>query len=459
MRILLLDDCPDFLRATRAILGRMGQECLARNEYADALALLTRQTCDLLLLNLHLTSQPDGGLALIPRFLAADKHLKVVALSEQSSVPAAVKALQAGASDFLTKPLSRERLESCLARFESQATPDKPEEIPQKKSPKIADVMFETHVPCMRAVFELATRAAATPTTLLLLGESGTGKTTLAHAIHRLSREKKGDFVTVNCPSLSKELFESDLFGHVRGAFTGAVRDKPGKVAHAAGGTLFLDEIGELPLELQPKLLRLIQEREYERVGDPATLTAHVRVIAATNKNLGEEVRAGRFREDLYYRLNVVPIHVPALRERVADLPGLAKTTLGNLACQIGKPAMTFSEEAMNAIRHYEWQGNLRELHNALEHALIMTNSEQIKVSDFPAYLRGCEAKPTGANGACQVGARVSLEALERAQIEHILEVTASCEEAASVLGIDPTTLFRKRKRYAAQSPVMSESA
>lgn len=307
----------------------------------------------------------------------------------------------------------------------------------------------------MQAVLDLASRAAATPTTLLILGESGTGKTTLARVIHSQSRVKEGPFVTVNCPSLSKELFESDLFGHVRGAFTGAIRDKPGKVAHASGGTLFLDEIGELPLEIQPKLLRLIQEREYERVGDPATLSAHVRVIAATNKNLTEEVRAGRFREDLFYRLNVVPVEVPALRERIADLPLLTQAKLAILTKEMSRPDMKISSEAMCAIRQYGWPGNLRELHNALEHALIMTTGVTIEVGHFPSYLREQEFNAD----TCQVGSMVSLETLERAQIERILAMTDSREEAAFVLGIDPTTLYRKRKRYSAACPVMAVSA
>lgn len=425
-----------------------------------ALAKLGKEDFDVLFFDLQLSDLQRDGLDMIPRFVAADGDLGVVALSSLSSVTLAVEALQAGATDYLPKPLAAGSLKRCLDRIEGKRRSPKKKEARKQPSPPSApspspDGTFETQVPCMRAVFDLVARAAATPTTLLLLGESGTGKTTLARAIHSKSLEKKGPFVTVNCPSLSKELFESDLFGHVRGAFTGAVSDKPGKVAHAAGGTLFLDEIGELPLHLQPKLLRLIQEREYERVGDPETRSAHVRVIAATNKDLAEEVREGRFREDLFYRLNVVPIKVPALRERMGDLPGLAKTTLRNLACGMGKHDMYFSNEAMNAIRLYGWPGNLRELRNAIEHALIMSSDERIDILHFPAYLNGQEPKPVG----CQVGAMVSLEALERAQIEHILEVTTSREEAASVLGIDPTTLCRKRKRYAAKNPEMAESA
>lgn len=460
MRILLLDTCPDFRRITGSFLREMGHDCLAQHTCRAVLSKLKNHEFDVLLFDLQSPDRQGNGLELIPRFLAADNEVGVVALSALSSVTAAVEALQAGAIDYLPKPLATGSLVRCLNRIEDKRFSGKTKVArPQSSRPPLPEGTFETEVPCMREVFDLVTRAAATPTTLLLLGESGTGKTTLARAIHCQSREKQGPFVTVNCPSLSKELFESDLFGHVRGAFTGAVSDKPGKVAHAAGGTLFLDEIGELPLQLQPKLLRLIQEREYERVGDPATLTAHVRVIAATNKDLGKEVREGRFREDLFYRLNVVPIHVPALRDRIGDLPGLAKTTLRNLVCEMGKPDSYFSNEAINAIRHYGWPGNLRELRNALEHALIMSTGGRIEVAHFPAYLNGQESKLNRCAKDCQVGSLVSLEALERAQIEHILEVTTSREEAATILGIDPTTLYRKRKRYSEIQPEMAESA
>ncbi len=445
MRILILDNCPDFCRLTGSSLRQMGHQCFAQDDCKGALNKLASHDFDVLLVDIKVAGCRADGLHLIRSFIASNHQLSVVALGTRVSVGAAVEALQAGAIDYLAKPLNTESLECCLARIEKNRVPGNRKTACGKANGATSpETTFETQVPLMQAVVDLAARAAPTPTTLLILGESGTGKTTLARAIHNQSREKEGPLITVNCPSLSKELFESDLFGHVRGAFTGAVRDKPGKVAHAAGGTLFLDEIGELPLEIQPKLLRLIQEREYERVGDPATLSANVRVIAASNKNLGEEVRAGRFREDLFYRLNVIPLEVPALRERIPDLPGLAKIKLRTLAREMDKTVMDFSSEAMDAIRQYDWPGNLRELHNALEYALVMTTGRRIEVEHFPSYLR--KNKPNA--GRCQIGAMVSLETLERAQIEHILRVTTSREEAASVLGIDPTTLYRKRKRY-----------
>ena len=245
------------------------------------------------------------------------------------------------------------------------------------------------------------------------------------------------------CPSLSKELLESELFGHVRGAFTGAIGETWGKVKAAEGGTLFLDEIGELPQEIQPKLLRLLQEREYERVGDPKPRKANVRVIAATNRKLEDLVKEGKFREDLYYRLNVITIEMPPLRQRPLDLPSLAKQHLKLFARQSGRPIKEFTNAGMTAMQRYSWPGNLRELRNVIERAVILTKQEKIDVNDFPDSLRG--AQPAGA----MIGNRVTLDELEREHIMRIVEIAGSMDEAAQILGIDPATLYRKRKRYA----------
>ncbi|MCC5805993.1 MAG: sigma-54-dependent Fis family transcriptional regulator [Opitutales bacterium] len=443
MRILILDDCPNIRKITTTALKGLGHDCLALGGSDAALKEAARHHYDVILLDLHLGDDESGGIKLIPALLEADHNIGIVVITAYSSIASAVEAIQAGAMDYLPKPFTPELLEQCLGKVESNLRlKGRVRELESELQSRNPEATYSSQDPRMQAVFELALRAAATPTTLLILGESGTGKTMLARAIHGHSREKDGPFVTVNCPSLSKELFESDLFGHARGSFTGAVRDKRGKIAHAEGGTLFLDEIGDLPPEIQPKLLRLIQEREYERVGDPEVRRANVRVIAATNKNLEEEVREGRFREDLFYRLNVVPLEVPALRDRSADLPALARKQLDFLARQMGRSVRGFADDAMQAMRRYGWPGNLRELRNAIEHALIMAPGGEIRLDHLPAYLRDNNS------GSCQVGAMITLEALERAHIDRILEVASSQEEAASILGIDPTTLYRKRKRY-----------
>ncbi len=353
-------------------------------------------------------------------------------ITSHSTIASGIKSVRQDTADSLHKPDNPNLLDQCLNNTGSWI-------------PELEPELNFAHASAgskVQAVFALALRAAATPVTLLILGESGTGKSMLARSIHAHSREKDGPFVTVSCPSLSKELFESDLFGHTRGAFTGAIKDKPGKVALAEGGTLFLDEIGDLPWDIQSKLLRLIHEREYERVGDPKVLFANVRLIAATNKDLEKEVSAGRFRDDLYYRLNVIPLDMPPLRDRIVDLPHLAGEQLDLLSLRMGSTKHGFSDEAMRALLDYSWPGNFRELRNAIEHALIMVSGDTIRVSDFPNYLRESKAE------SFQVGSMVSLDNLERAHITRILEITSSQEEAAAVLGIDPATLYRKRKRY-----------
>ena len=267
----------------------------------------------------------------------------------------------------------------------------------------------------------------------------------LARAIHERSPRRDQPFVTISCPSLSRELLESELFGRVKGAYTGALNDAWGKVALADGGTLLLDEIGELPLEIQPKLLRLLQEKEYERVGEARTRRADVRVIAATNRQLEQAVKDGRFREDLYYRLNVITIQLPPLRERPRDLKRLASQYLQFFAGQCGKRVRGFSPEAEQVMEPYSWPGNLRELRNVIEHAVILTNHDLIQLADLPDKLSQGVA---GLNGAgAQVGMRISLEQLENEHIRRILAQSSTMEEAAQVLGVDPATLYRRRKK------------
>jgi NtrC-family two-component system response regulator AlgB len=279
----------------------------------------------------------------------------------------------------------------------------------------------------------------------LILGESGTGKSVIARAVHERSARAAKPFVTINCPSLSKELLESELFGHVRGSFTGAMRDHWGKVKAAEGGTLFLDEIGELPPEIQPKLLRLLQDREYERVGESLTRQADVRIIAATNRNLDEAVAAGTFREDLYYRLNVITVEMPALRKRQLDLLRLAKSYLEFFAAQCARPVRDFSPEARDRLLTYGWPGNLRELRNAIERAVILSQGDVIRLNDLPVSVTGASA---AANGAPAPGDFVSLEKLEEAHIRAVVGRAASLHEAAKVLGIDQATLYRKRRKF-----------
>jgi NtrC-family two-component system response regulator AlgB len=266
-----------------------------------------------------------------------------------------------------------------------------------------------------------------------------------ARAVHEHSHLADKPFVTVSCPSLSKELLESELFGHVKGSFTGAIKDHWGKVKVAEGGTLFLDEIGDLPMEIQPKLLRLLQEREYERLGENVTRQANVRVIAATNRDLKKRVASGVFREDLYFRLNVIAVEMPPLRSRPEDLTRFAEHYAHHFASQCGRTITGFAEDALSAMRHYSWPGNLREMCNAIERAVILAKGTEISSLDLPAEMQ--LENLAAPNPEATAGASLTLEKLEELHIRKVLQRTPNLGQAASILGIDQATLYRKRKK------------
>jgi len=442
MRILVIDDEAHIRKTTTVTLDALGHETAQAQNGAEALAHLQKGSFDAAFLDLRLGD--ESGLELIPKLLALEPKLNVIVFTAYTSIDTAVEAMRRGAVDYIAKPFTPDQIRQSLARIENnRRLENRVVELESMLSSNETLADFNTEEPMVQKLFETATKAAASAATILLLGESGTGKSVLARALHRNSPRRDNAFVTVSCPSLSRELLESELFGHVRGAFTGAVGETWGKVKAAEGGTLFLDEIGELPPEIQPKLLRLLQEREYERVGDPKPRKANVRVIAATNRRLEDLVKEGKFREDLYYRLNVITIEMPPLRSRPLDLPSLAQQHLKMFIRQSGRPIRDFTPAALSAMQRYPWPGNLRELRNVIERAVILAPGEKIDLNDFPDTLRG--SQPTGA----VIGNRVSLEELEREHIMRIIEIASSMDEAAQILGIDPATLYRKRKRYA----------
>jgi len=454
MRILIIDDEAHIRKTTTMTLETLGHECEQAQNGAEALSLLKKSGFDAAFLDLRLGE--ENGLELMPKMLALEPKLNVIVFTAYSSIDTAVEAMRRGAVDYIAKPFTPEQIRQSMSRIENnQRLENRVVELESMLSSSDAFSEFATQEPVMQKTFETAQKAAGSAATILLLGESGTGKSILARALHRNSPQRDNAFVTVACPSLSRELLESELFGHVRGAFTGAVGETWGKVKAAEGGTLFLDEIGELPLEIQPKLLRLLQEREYERVGDSKSRKANVRVIAATNRRLEDLVKEGKFREDLYYRLNVITVELPPLRQRPLDLPSLAQEHLRIFAKQSPRPIKSFTPAAMSAMQRYPWPGNLRELRNVIERAVILAVGDRIDVNDFPDSLRG--SQPSGA----AIGNRVSLEDLEREHILRIIEVAGSMDEAAQILGIDPATLYRKRKRYAeiAEQPAPTAAA
>jgi NtrC-family two-component system response regulator AlgB len=445
MRVLVIDDEANIRKTTAMALEGMGHETAEAEEGASALSQVETKHFDVAFLDLKLGA--ENGMELLPKLLKINPNLDIVVFTAYASIESAVEAMRAGAVDYIEKPFTPEQIRQVLSKIVRM----------RRLEGRLADLEFRlsadspttdltTVEPAMKKAFDVALKAAGTPATIMLTGESGTGKTVLGRAIHENSSQKDSAFVTVSCPSLSRDLLESELFGHVKGAFSGAVAETWGKVSLADGGTLFLDEIGDLPLEIQPRLLRLLQEKEYERVGEAKTRKADVRVIAATNRNLEQAVQEGRFREDLYYRLNVISIRLPALRERAADVPRIAKGYLRFFARQCGKKVEGFSVAAEQAILSYAWPGNLRELRNVVERAVILATGNRIEISDLPDNLS--PALPDAGNEhSPEAGARVTLEELENEHLRRVLAGTTSLEEAAQILGIDPATLYRKRKK------------
>ena len=450
MDFLVIDDDKTFRDATCLLIDGEGHYAEAACSGELGLTELKKGKFDSVLLDLNLG--PEKGLDVLDQILKLQSNLPVIIFTAQGSVKTAVEAMRRGAVDFLEKPFTREQFHLVLARVQRvHRDKQKIERLEQEVSDSNAQspaILLDSSTPLMNEVMDTLLRAAKTPASILILGESGTGKSVVARAVHQQSHLADRPFITVSCPSLSKELLESELFGHVKGAFTGALRDHWGKVKAAAGGTIFLDEIGDLPMEIQPKLLRLLQEREYERVGENVTRKAEVRIIAATSRDLKVRVAEGAFREDLYFRLNVITAEMPPLRQRSGDLLRFAEHYIKHFAALCGRRLDGFSEAASAAIRAYSWPGNLRELRNAIERAVIMAKGDKINLEDLPAELRGRAAPGVKGNGASlEVGSLVSMEKLEEAHLRKVLERTSNLAEAAQVLGIDQATLYRKRKK------------
>ncbi len=434
---LVIDDDRNILTTLQVYLEDRGMQVATAASGIEGLEWLRRETPDLGLLDMKL---PDhDGLAVLREIVAADIQAPVVMITAYATVETAVQAVKMGAFDYLPKPFVPGQLDLVLQRL--QRFVDMEAEIAALRG-IFSQAGILTRSRRMRRILQSARQAAEAQATVLISGESGTGKGLLAGLIHEWSPRGQGPFVTVDCAALQENLLESDLFGHVRGAFTGAARDKVGKLQLAEGGTVFLDEVSEIPPAVQGKLLRFLQNREFERLGDPRPRTVDVRVIAATNKDLEELVRDGAFREDLYFRINVLEIFLPPLRERPEDIPLLAEHYLQRSARLNDKRVGTITAEAMARLQAYPWPGNIRELVNTMERSVIMSGAGPLDVEGLPAGIANYKL-PNGSASRL-----TSLAEMEKAHIREVILQTGSLEEAARVLGIDPATLWRKRKRY-----------
>jgi len=381
--VLVADDEEDIRSSLKMILEYEGIEILEAANGPDALQRVKSARPDAVLLDIKMPRM--DGLEVLAKLRQSDPELPVVMISGHGTIATAVEATRLGAFDFMEKPLERDRVLLVLRNALEQRR--------LREENRDLRLSFEERFrmvgdsPALRAVQEAVTRAAPTRAAVLITGESGTGKELVARAIHDTSTRADRPFVKVNCAAIPEELIESELFGHVKGSFTGATRDQTGKFVQADGGTIFLDEVGDMSLKTQAKVLRVLQDGEVEPVGAARTLTVDVRVVAATNKQLSDEIAAGRFREDLYFRLNVVPIHLSPLRERVADIEPLVLHFVETFCAANNYKRPRFAPAALQALRELPWRGNIRELRNAVERLIIMTPRDTIDVEDIPAGL------------------------------------------------------------------------
>lgn len=382
-KILVIDDDTSLRRVLEYTLQEEGYEVFVASSGEEGMALFEERQPGLVVTDMKMPGM--NGFEVLKEIKMLSAEALVIMVTAFGEVDVAVKAMKLGAYDFITKPLSREELKFTVKKaLQLRGLSDENRQLREKLAGRDDLKNFVGTSPKMERVFTSVRKVADTEATVLITGESGTGKELVARAIHALSSRKTAPFVAINCAAIPRDLLESELFGHVKGAFTGAVKDRSGKFLLADGGTLFLDEVGDLPLELQPKLLRALQERIIEPLGGGKALKIDVRVVAATNLDLEKALGEGRFREDLYYRLAVIPLHLPPLRERRDDIPLL----LRHFAGKFGQPALVFAKEVETALLKYPWPGNVRELENAVERLLIMRRGDVIDLDDLPEKIR-----------------------------------------------------------------------
>jgi NtrC-family two-component system response regulator AlgB len=434
---LIVDDDKNILTTLEIHLEESGLAVQTASTGAEGLERLRNGAYDLVFLDLKL---PDrNGLELLREMVSLNAGAMIVIITAYATIDTAVQAVKTGAFDYLPKPFTPAQITRIIEMVRRVRALE-------SENRALKGIVSEggviTRSRRLRKVLDTARQVADSSATILITGESGTGKGMLARLLHDWSPRSSSPFVVVDCAGLHENLLESDLFGHRKGAFTGAIQDKEGKLKRADGGTVFLDEVSEMSPAVQAKFLRFLQSREFERLGDAASILVDVRIIAAANKDLEEQIAAELFRQDLYFRLNVVELHLPPLRERPEDIKVLAEHYLKRFAVLNGKNIAGISQDAMELLEHYPWPGNVRELVNIIERGAILCRGKQVTPTDLPEHL----AKFTiGADPARKLA---SLAEMEKKHIQQVMSQTPSIDEAARVLDIDPATLWRKRKKY-----------
>lgn len=440
LNILIVDDEPNIRKMLSFCLAGEGHSVTSLGDPGEALEEARRRPYDLMFLDLRLGER--SGMDLIAPLVSDSPWMKIVVITAYASVESVVQAMKLGAEDYLPKPFDPEQVRMLARRIgRLRAMEAEVAALREYSGHTGPEGAFESRDPGMLRVVETARRAAESDAIVLLCGESGTGKSLLAKAIHGWSQRSAKPFMTVSCPAVPQELLESELFGHVKGSFTGALRDHPGRIAVCEGGTLFLDEVADMAPPVQAKFLRFIQDKEYERLGESRARKADVRIIAATNADLEKKVAENGFREDLFYRLAVIRLTLPPLRERPDDIVPLASGFLTEFSRAYHRTFLGFTDEARAALRRQVWPGNIRELRNSIERAAILARGPNIDIRDLGGDF------PSGPDSPA-VGDRVPLSEIERLHIRRVLASAGSLQEAAAILGIDPATLWRKRKLY-----------
>ncbi|MCC6238844.1 MAG: sigma-54-dependent Fis family transcriptional regulator [Phycisphaerales bacterium] len=457
-RLLILDEDRIVLQSLGQFLRREGYDVRTSDDPRTVMAMMEASPVDLLLTDINLPGvKPIEFLREIKQRFA---QTVVIVITGYGSIEGAVEATKNGAFDYLTKPIVDEEIRVVVEKAaRQQALLFENQTLRQQLDMRFGNDSIVGHDHKMLKVFELADAVADSRTTVLMNGESGTGKSLIARTIHHRSSRRGQPFVEISCGALPEALLESELFGHVKGAFTGAIADKPGRFLAANGGTLFLDEINSAPPSMQVKLLRVLQERAFEPVGSTQTQTVDVRVILASNADLRQLVSEGKFRQDLYYRINVVQIKLPSLRERMGDIPLLAGMFLKRLVKEMNRSVTGFSDEAMAAMRRYDWPGNVRELENAVEHAVVLSRSRQIELDDLPETLR--YGSSSAVVGGRESGSAASDELLAPMPLQQALEIPErriieaalvrnswNRQATADELDINRTTLYKKMRKY-----------